>query len=195
MKLVAVSLAVLCGSFTLAAQAPSSGRGVATIEGSGSPNAKTALYLSAGAFSGCPVSMRLDQRLGGRLESVQDGKRIEDAATRLNLTLGALRDANRSRVKSARVTVRSYDLRQRFELIASDPASADAAPELVRTVDAHFVPAGDDSAAAELWLTNFGPVQWLNVDSIVYADGSVWEPAQGQSCRVTPNGFQLVSAH
>lgn len=57
----------------------------------------------------------------------------------------------------------------------------------------HFNSA-DGSSVAEMWLPGFGPVRWLDLKSITYADGSTWKPAKGETCTVTPSPFMLVGA-
>ena len=204
MKLAAIPLAFLCGSLTVAAQTfssgPASSFGVAGMSGLG-PGGASVTELPAQPGNGCPVWMRLDQRLGSRLETVQAGKRVEVPATRLHLSAAILPFAHHDQIKSATITLHGFDGGQRFELIGS----AKAVPETawsglaastgpVKTLDVNFVPAGARTAAAEVLAPGFGSVSFLEVDSIVYADGAAWKPAPGTSCRVKPDLFQLISA-
>jgi hypothetical protein len=197
MKLAALPLAFLCGSLTVAAQ--SSSRKPTIMAGS---NSKVTLYALNVDSGGCPVGMRLDQRLGGRLETVQDGKSTETGATRLDLTATILNFTHHSQVESARITVHYFDGRQHLELIGADKATAEtASPASPRadasgkTMDVDFAPIGSGKSAAAIWLAAGGSVSFLEVDSIVFADGATWKPVPGRSCRVRPNPFQLVSAH
>lgn len=36
-------------------------------------------------------------------------------------------------------------------------------------------------------------VQWVQLDELTYADGTAWHPLADAPCRITPNGFMLVS--
>ncbi|MGH9600401.1 MAG: hypothetical protein ACRD27_11100 [Terracidiphilus sp.] len=200
MKLAAVLFALLFGSLTLAAQTANRGFGVAGMEGLAGPNV---VYQPSRVSSGCPVSMRLQQTPGGRTETVQDGKRVEQPSTRLDLTVTAHPAA---RVRSAAITVHGFDGRQHIVPVgaqavkpetvwpgASKPASDDSA--FTRKLDVNFRPAGGRGATAEVWVNGIGAVNWIDVDSIVYADGSTWKPAPGESCRIEPDPFELISAH
>ncbi|HUA99609.1 MAG TPA: hypothetical protein VMA34_14860 [Terracidiphilus sp.] len=192
MNLPAAALVLLFSSLPLAAQ--TAGFGIAAIESTGGPAETLAASPSARAGAGCPVWMRLQQTLGGRLESVQNGKRTEDSATRLYLTLStpAFGPMAVHGVRSAMITVYRLNGRQHLELIGPGPTAMDAG--VPRSLKVQFDRV-DGKSVADLWLADFGPVSFLEVNSLVYADGSVWEPSPGQSCRVTPDPFELVSGH
>src|SRR5580698_7586180 len=102
-RLAAISLAVLLGSVTLAAQSQSPGGGFAVIEGPGGNVTPMPIVPN------CPVSMHAQHGSGGGL--VMTGKRQSDpdsrpsaTAQRIHLTLG--KSKNSIRVAGARVTVR-----------------------------------------------------------------------------------------
>ncbi|MGH9606012.1 MAG: hypothetical protein ACRD3N_09980 [Terracidiphilus sp.] len=237
MKLAAVSLALLFGAVALNTQTPKNRPAPTPAPKVYSFNSP--VYVLALAGSGCPVWMRLRQTAGGRTDTVQDGKRVEQQATRLDLTVtphpawfgiagmegpgskhGDAKAAappaaqiKRSEVKSATITVHGFDGRQRVVPIGAQAVNSGTATAGLETVwpgpsnsrrgdsaftrklDVNFTPAGGRGATAEVWVNGIGAVNWIDVDSIVYADGATWKPAAGESCSIKPDPLELISAH
>lgn len=195
MKLVSLALAVALSPMGLAAQnaapAPSTGNA----------------FRFGAVTSGCPVSMQLEQRLGNQVVTVQnDGTVYKAPATQLMLTVTGLLEgsppngthmqpaAHHTPLRAASATATAYGFggQARAELVSpGQRANGSSGPP--RKLQVHFN-ANDTSSVAELWLPSFGAVRWLELDSITWADGSSWKPAQGQSCMVTPSLFMLVGA-
>lgn len=51
----------------------------------------------------------------------------------------------------------------------------------------------DGTAAGDLWAPGLTSVDWVELRSIAYADGSTWTPPSAQACRVAPDPFMLVT--
>ena len=213
MKLAALALAFAIGALGLAAQSAAP-----------APGTLYSTFSVPGIGSGCPVSMQLQQRLGNQLQTVQkDGRVYKAPATHLMLTVGGLTlpgssasfgygvahnevlggnrphaqsaSAPRSlRVASATATVYGFGGRPRAELVSPGLNSrGNIVSGPTRNLQLRFN-ADDGGSVAELWLPSFGAVRRLEIDSITWADGSNWKPAQGRSCTVSPSLFMLVGA-
>ncbi|MGH9590593.1 MAG: hypothetical protein ACRD25_09365 [Terracidiphilus sp.] len=213
MKLAALALAFAIGPLSLAAQ--SAVPAFSTLSSG---------FRLPAISSGCPVSMQLQQRLGNQLETVQkDGRVYKAPATQLMLTIGGLPlpgpsasfgygvahnealGGGRShpqpaspprhlRAAAATATVYGFGGQPRAELVSPGPNSrGNSASGPARNLQLRFN-ANDGTSVAELWLPSFGAVRWLEIDSITWADGSNWKPAEGRSCTVSPSLFMLVGA-
>lgn len=204
MKLAVLSFAFAFSSLALAAQSP--------------PHAGYSTYRVAAISNGCPVSMKLQQALGHQLKTVQNGKLVKAPATQLTLTLtqalpfGVARMEGLggntqpsapsrparipARVASATATVHGFGTGPEFELVS--PAAgrnmrSNRSRAPLKNLKLQFN-SRDGSSVAEMWLPGFGPVRWLDLNSITYTDGSTWKPAKGDKCTVTPDPFMLVGS-
>jgi hypothetical protein len=205
-KLAVVSLAFAFSSFGLAAQ--------------GAPQAGYGIYRFGAVSNGCPVSMRLQQTLSHQLQTVQNGKLVRTPATQLTLTLGVGTTANfgiavmqsvdpnkqpsapakparlPAQVAFATATVHGFGAGPEFELVspaAGQNVRGNRRPAPQKSLKLQFN-SKDGSRVADIWLARFGPVRWLDLDTITYSDGSTWKPAKGQTCSVAPDPFMLVGA-
>jgi hypothetical protein len=207
MKFAVLSLAIAFSPLSLAAQ--------------GAPSTGYSTYRIGGVSNGCPVSMKLEQSLSHQLQTVQNGKVVKSPATRLTLTLlraipsggfgevhiyseqGNKQPASPSkparilpRVAFDTATVHGFGTGPRFELLspgAGRNARGNRAAAPQRNFKLQFN-SKDGSSVSEMWLPGFGPVRWLDLNTITYTDGSTWKPAKGEMCTVTPSPFMLVGA-
>jgi hypothetical protein len=194
MKLVVLSLAFVFGSFTLSAQSTGSqGVGVAGMEGlNGQSSAQQTMALQTmRVSSGCPVAMRLNQAFSGGLREAGKGQSSPTYSAKLHLLLSQIPRGKivAASAKTALVTVRGYDATPRFELVS--PADA----PLVKMMKIQFVPVNLKGATADFRVVGIVSASSLDIDSLTYADGSSWKPAQGQTCTVTPNPIVLIGAN
>ena len=181
---------VAFGSVTLAAQSPMPaplGFGVVT----GSTNVSA---IPAPAGLACPVSMHALQRGSQNILVVREGpgkttQQTHEAARRIHLVLGNV--PNSAKASSVKVTVRGTSGKNRAMTTMVTP---DQVSDRTRTF--HFpVSLGKvESMSANLLLPGFTSVQSISLESVVYADGSIWNPPANGSCRIAPDPLVLVSA-
>ena len=69
-----------------------------------------------------------------------------------------------------------------------------SSPYISSTLNVVFLRDGDDSESSDLELPGFTSVKSIRLDSVTYADGTIWTPADGRSCRVEPDPLMLVSS-
>jgi len=179
-RFAAISFAFLLSSMTLAAQ-----------RSTDTPETYTAPQSSD---RGCPVSMRAQQRPGGDILVTRDGQR-HPIAQRIHLILGDF--ANPAKVVAAKVTVRGTNGKPRAITtipMLNGSSIQNASGMTARTLDLRFDLAGNGEASTDLSLAGFTSVTSIRLDSLTFADGAIWVPANGQSCRTAPDPFMLVSS-
>jgi hypothetical protein len=124
----------------------------------------------------------------------QSGSRSQQSAPHqpsqnIHLTLGAFKDS--IQVVAAKVTVRGTNGKGHAVPTALTPGGS---TDETRTLDLRFDTAGNGESAADLMLTGFTSVQSISLDSLTFADGSIWTPSSNDSCRTAPDPFMLISA-
>jgi hypothetical protein len=100
-----------------------------------------------------------------------------------------------ARITAATVTVRGTNGKSRMvntSQFQMQPQTA--SPYISSTLNVVFLPGGDQAEFTDLELPGFTSVKSIRLDSIQYADGSIWTPADGRSCRVEPDPLMLVSS-
>lgn len=156
-------------------------------DNSNAQNGATLLYGvdAAQTHSGCPVSMRAEQRSSANMMTVRSARdsRSQGVAQRIHLTLG---DASKpATVVAATVTVRGTSAKSRVV-----PA-LQGSPYAVKTL--HLVFAGDKAGAnADLLLEGFTSVTSIRIDSLTFADGAMWLPSRASSCLAEPDPLMLI---
>ena len=134
----------------------------------------------------CPVSMHAQQKAGGDILVTRDGQR-HPLAQRIHLILRSLANP----VVAAKVTVRGTNGKPRAVPTMLMPGNSG---EAAKTLDLRFDTVENGEASTDLSLSGFTSVSSIRLDSLTFADGTIWVPASGQSCRTTPDPFMLVSS-
>jgi hypothetical protein len=140
---------------------------------------------------GCPIDMRVRQRAGGMLLSTDaQGRRAETFAARLKLELKDARvDRSGQRMVSATVTVRGWNPKARAVPL---DGSGEPNGNRAKTITVPLTGGGLPDASADLWLPGFTAARIVELDSIAYDDGQVWNFSGPASCRVAPDLYMPV---
>ena len=201
---------VAFGSVTLTAQSPTPTQVAVPGQGQaygqiGNLNAKdgsTRGQVTAGSPSvyvlpvpsslDCPVSMHAQQQGGLGILTARDdrgeSRRRSGIAQHIRLILGDAGN-NSTQIVSAKVTVRGTSPKGRMTpTVFNQDASPDARKTLVLTFKAD----GSEGVSANLVLPGFTSVTSISLDSLTYADGSIWRPSNGRGCHTAPDLLMLV---
>lgn len=164
-----------------------SGSAVLTAQDAAQHQGKGAVYVLPEVSSGCPVSMRAQQRWGGDLVAADKDSdaRPKGIAQRLELIVT---NPDSRRITRARVTVHGLAPKSRVTQLASRERS-DAA----KTFDVDFTAGTGKDATARLRVPGMTTVLSIDLDSVGYADGSTWRLADGQGCRTLPDPMMQIS--
>jgi hypothetical protein len=118
---------------------------------------------------------------------------------RIHLVLGKMKDS--ARVVAAKITVRGTNSKwlampaSSLQFGSSNAGSSNnASSSAVKTIDVRFGVTADQTEFADLVLPGFSSVQSITLNSLTYADGSIWSSFNGNACRVAPEPFMLVSS-
>lgn len=184
-RLIAISFALLLGSTALAAQAVDQYR----LQKFDPQAWQYAPKVTVEIWEphGCPVSMRAQQTAGWNMVKVEP-RQPRESLTFQSIHL-ILADGRTAQVTGARVKVRGLTDKARVL-----PASGQEGPsEITRIVNVNFDGGGMNEVAADLVLHGFTSIKSIDLQSLTYADGSVWK-AEELVCRAFPDPLMLVGA-
>ena len=143
---------------------------------------------------GCPIDMRVRQGIsGGMLAVDKDGVERLVFVPRLNLFLNDLR--RDKKIVSAVVIVRGTAGKAHIEQLDAVPASrSDSASRVIaRTLNVDLADWGEPGVSGDLRLPGFTSASRVDLQSVIYDDGSTWKPSGSQTCRVRPDPIMLIN--
>lgn len=181
--------AALLGVATLVSAQSKMPSGSAQPSATASP--KTIVIQEPGAT--CPVAMRALQGSGQGMIRVRKQEPQtrqtppSDMPTqRIHLILV---DQKRKTVRSAQVVVKGLSPKNRIQSVLESNGPTDISKTMTATFDVENA----TTVSAELVLPGFTSVSSVELQSITYTDGSTWNLAKDQACRVSPDGLMLVA--
>lgn len=173
MKLASlVSFAFLFGSF-------------AAAQSAGPQNAQALVAHPPLTSMGCPVSLHAQHGSSGNILKV-DKTRPAGIAQLLHLILA---DADARQIVEGSLTVRGISGKGR---IAQARGSSDAG-DVVKNLNVRFHPQEGANVAADMWAPGMTAVLSVELNSVTFADGSVWRFAGRDGCRVAPDPLMLIA--
>lgn len=111
---------------------------------------------------------------------------------RLRLTLAGPRSG-----QIARATVTVHGMTPKGRVIEADSSSirpANSSAEATMTLDLVFTADGEDTVSSDLWAPGFSSVTSIELDSVTYANGSIWKFSNRDMCQVAPDPLMLIAA-
>lgn len=154
-------------------------------QGTGQAGVVTTVAVLSRMPVGCPVSLRAQHLADGSL--LQAGNsHPRGIGQRLHLTLA---DHRSSQIVTAKVTIHGMSNKGRITQAAASDGSSDA----VSTLNVQFSAASPGSVAGDVRVPGMTAVERIDLDSVAYADGSVWSFAGQQACHVTPDPLMLIA--
>ena len=144
---------------------------------------------------GCPISMRAQQTSGVDVLVTRDSKsqgepHLDVPAQRIHLTMG--NGSNLAGIVAATVTVRGTGNKPRSVPTVVTPAR-EGIFDRTKTLHLQFGREENQEAETDLILAGFTSVQSIRLDSLTYADGSIWTPSRSSVCRIAPDPLMLIS--
>lgn len=137
----------------------------------------------------CPVEMKAQHLSDGDLIKTAN-RHPRGIGQWLHLVFAKFNGvADRPAATNATLAVRGWTAKPR---IASAAASQDIS-HAVRRIQVTLKPGPDGSVTADLWAQGLTAVDFVDLLSVSYADGSKWTPAAGNRCRVRPDPLMLIA--
>jgi hypothetical protein len=143
----------------------------------------TTFQSTVSTTDGCPVGLFADRRAELVTRLAEDGRSTEPGQG-LHIRLIRL---TTPKIESAEVTV--YGVTPRAGIL---PLSEAAAKEISKTFVLHPGEVGKDSQEATVWMHEVGVLTRVELNSLTYADGSMWHESDSSKCRAVPSLFLLV---
>ena len=155
------------------------------------PKGGTATGCKTTVVEGCPVDMRVRQRMGGGTVAVdKDGTRRQIFAQRLRLILNSLRQGEGDRkAVSATVTVHGTGAKARMQSLRSGSVSN----SMVKSFHVDLAHWDEPGVSGEFLLPGFTSASQVDLESVTYDDGTTWKLSNNQSCRVAPDPLMLIA--
>jgi hypothetical protein len=135
---------------------------------------------------GCPVGLFAERRSELVTRLAEDGQPTGPAQG-LHISLIHLGTA----ITSAEITV--YGVTSRAGTLPVGFA-ASASNEISKTFVLHPGDERKGSQEATVWMHQVGALTRVKLNSLTYADGSVWHESEGSRCHAVPSLFLLVGA-
>jgi hypothetical protein len=180
---VVVSLALLFGSMTIAAQ--SSGYGWAGMEGLGvDPMRGQATVVRSSTASGCPVSLRALHGADGNMLKV-DKNRPAGIAQLLHLIVS---NPDSRRIVAARVRVRGLSGKGHVT-----QTSGQGEGDATRSLQARFPAGSGKEVSSDVWVAGMTAVLEVELNSVTFADGTTRNFAGAEACRIAPEPLMLIA--
>jgi hypothetical protein len=138
--------------------------------------------------SACPIYMQALQTGGGNLLNARDS-RPGEFSQHIHLILG--NSAGTARIVAIEVSIYGTSGKNRAvpALVARGPAW-----DARKTFDLTINIGENEEASTNLTLRGFTSVQSINLESVTYADGSIWSRSLSRSCRIAPDPLMLIGS-
>jgi hypothetical protein len=188
--------AVLLGSTfllaltTLAAQ---SANGPSSNLGSSSLGPKELVLKRADAATACPIAMRARHEFFFQRKLVSGtDPNLRGPATEKEdrMQIGfTLTNPDDHPITEARVTM--YGTNGQWQIVPADAVKKSG--NVSKTMNILFEPGDGRDANAHLVVRGFTSITSIVLNSVTYADGSVWKTFDQGACQVAPDGLMLVA--
>jgi hypothetical protein len=142
---------------------------------------------------GCPVGFVASRQAGLQILSANDAHH-SGPALGLHLTLNH-RPA--PAIESIEITVYGLSPKSRIlptnwptnQQISSSDSENDT---ITRTLELHRRIGSDSLTESDVWVHQFGVINWVDLTSITYTDGTTWQATENFKCRSVPSNLLLV---
>jgi hypothetical protein len=130
--------------------------------------------------------MLAQQRLGDHLLAAHNLQSPITFGQKIALTL------TDKRITSAQVTV--HGLVPKGRLVQSTASPENSFGRGTRSLTVSFTSGQDDAVSADLALPGLTAVISIELDTLTYADGTVWHVSADRPCRVAPDPLMLITS-
>jgi hypothetical protein len=155
------------------------------------PDLKLRAVEQASLATLCPLDMHVRQGIGGRMLAVDEhGAQVEMFAARLKLLLKDLR-ANQPASQMEKATVTVHGLSGKEQILPADSRS-DRPADRVTTLTVRMTGDGEPEVSGILRLPGFTAALMVDLESVIYDDGTVVKFSGSEACHVAPDFLMPV---
>lgn len=148
---------------------------------------KLTIVIPASPDASCPVAMRAEHGVDGRMRAVKGAAPHSGQGQQLELTL---HNAKPGAISAVRITAHGWDGTGRT-LPAHETNSVDGNATATLGLKVSINPG--KSAETDVWVSGLTAVDSIDLVGVSYADGSSWTPAASEACSVVPDPEMLIS--
>lgn len=154
------------------------------------PAAKQYIILRA---QPCSVAMHATQGSSSQLVRTRNGSSTPMMRPRLTLT-----PSDGRKIVSATVTAHGYppspgSVDLVAQLLSQPPKSHSR--QIAKTLAVKFHAADNGAFTAQIPLPGFSAVTMIDLNSVSYSDGAIWNAPARNECHVAPDPLLLIAAH
>jgi hypothetical protein len=142
--------------------------------------------------SACPIVMSARHLMGAHISQARKGDPPNPSTKVTSPSLRLLLASRDSRqIIAATIKVHGFAGESRAIPIQNGMGTGSDASQ---TIKLQFTQEPGNEATAVFGATNMAVIQTIDLESVVYADGSTWRLADGQSCWIAPDPLMLISS-
>jgi hypothetical protein len=127
-----------------------------------------------------------------RVRQGQQEKVHQPFGQHIFLTLNTLNDSHPAPILAATVKVRGLTGKNHMLQTAGN---ADANGDAIKTMKITFSTSSKGGASSDLYIPGFTSVSSIELLTVSYDDGQVWEIGGSSPCRVRPDPMMLIASH
>lgn len=137
----------------------------------------------------CPVGFNAQLSTGPGMVIVDSGTRSPVSQQMLL----SFRNPATHDITSMRVTVHGLTAKGQTLPVVTDSANAPGTIDTPATI--HLSVAPNSGNSTQLRVRGITSVRSIDLDEVIYADGSSWHTTANHGCRIEPNRVMLIASH
>lgn len=145
------------------------------------------VFLPAGSFGNCPVSLEARHANQGALMAV--GRGSDEARQGYSLTFSP---SDARPVAQARIILHGWSGTHLQP--AADKTSSEANVGSTEIFTLSPLLTSNNRFLSTVYIHKLTGVQWIELNEVTYTDGTHWHESDAGACGIVPNGFLLVAA-
>ena len=148
------------------------------------PSTGSVLLLQQPTGLNCPVNLRASRLPDGGMTRVESGPKARGQALHLSF-----RPTGEQGIAQADVVLHGMSGTHVI------PAGTMPGVDATERFSVSPTSGANDLFHSVVYMRKLTAVDYVELQTITFADGSQWHASASSTCRVAPNGFQLVAAH
>ncbi len=158
---------------------------VSTLAGAADRASDAVMQLQPSQSRACPVGLMAEQRSGSELMRADV---VHPGVPAQVITL-VLQNRGTREIVAAEATVHGLSFHGRVL-----PLGSAGRDDIAKTFQLDRRIGAKGTGDSDLSIERVSTIRWVDLDSITYADGSVWHASEQSKCRAVPDPIMLISS-